>query len=151
MHLELYQYVEGDDRAEVGEYLGYVSLEDEDDIYIDLSDDSLAEELERLFSEPLKYNDPILNEEKEADPYTASFFKRVTLVLPEYGVRGIFREDEDREVFRETIIDDDEEIIEDEEAEMSSRMMSIEDISDDYNIPDEDDGDGDPGREEEDY
>ena len=149
MHLELYQYVEGDDRAEVGEYLGYLTLEDEEGIYIDISDVTLEEELERLFSEPLKYTDPVLNEEKEAEPYTANFFRRVTQILPDYGVRGIFKEDEDREAFRETSIDDDEELIEDEESEMSSRMMSIEDMSDEYSIPDEDDEDS--GREEEDY
>lgn len=134
MYLELYQYVEGDDIAQVGDYLGFVRLE-EDDIVIDVNDDELAEEMGQLFSEPITVNVGIVNDEEEIEPYTSDFFRHVRGILPDYGIRGILTEDDEPDKTRRTIHneeEDDEDETSDELGEMG--MMVIDDFSDDYNM-----------------
>ncbi len=95
MYIELYKFVEGDEKCEKGEYLGYVSLE-EDDVYIDVDSDELAEKLEELFSEPI-YASSEAGLEQEFEPYTLEFFRNVLLILPDYDVRGCLKEAEEGE------------------------------------------------------
>jgi hypothetical protein len=132
MYIELYKYVEGDDICENSEYLGYVSLE-EDDVYIDLDDERLAETLEDLFSEPLSYSRSSLEPEKEVEPYTEEFFRIVPAVLPDYGIRGKLKED-DVEDFVKPIKHDTDEAEEDEEEDMPvginvDEMDKMDDVS----------------------
>jgi hypothetical protein len=116
MYIELYKYVEGDESFENGEYLGYVSLE-EDDVYIDLDDERLAETLEDLFSEPLSYSRSAMEPEQEIEPYTKEFFRIIPTILPDYGIRGKLQED-DIEDFEKPIKHDVDEMDDDEEEEM---------------------------------
>ena len=136
MYLDLFQYIEGDETADAGEHLGTVIL-DEDDVRIDLDDDKLAEELEQLFSEPIAKNDALDDDEEEVEPYTPEFFKAVLPFLPDYGIRGIIREDDEVDDTKRTIHSEEEETEEpDREIESMSSMgiISIDELSEDYEI-----------------
>ena len=142
MYIELYKYVEGDENCESGEYLGYVSLE-EDDVYIDLDDERLGETLEELFSEPLSYSRSPMEPEKDIEPYTDEFFRVVLTVLPDYGIRGKLEEDEIEDFEKPLQHDvDDAEIEEEEEMPVGitvddiDRMQEMEE-DDHYRIEDD--------------
>jgi len=132
MHLELYQYIEGDKDAEIGEYLGYIYL-DEDDIVIDIDDDELAEELEQLFSEPIQYSNGPLEEEKEVEPYTPEFFKCVIPVLPDYEIRGIIKDMDEIEPIANRPFEDEEDV--DAEVDpIQMGMSTIDNLNEDIDI-----------------
>jgi hypothetical protein len=146
MYIELYKYVEGDESCENGEYLGYVSLEEED-IYIDLDDERLAERLEELFSEPLSYSRSPLEPEKEIEPYTGDFFRVVPTILPDFGVRGKLQEDDDEE-FEEDLEHDDDEMEMEKEEDMPvgisvDKIGSMDDLDDMDDMDDVEDMDED--------
>ena len=145
MHLELFQYIEGDDAANVGEYKGYIALE-EDDIRMELNDDELAEEMEQLFSEPIVNANGLLTDEKEAEPYTLEFFRCVLPILPDYGVRGVLKGDEegDQDDYIRMRANENGESVEEvkeednEPGEMGIEMISIEDLDESEPEVDED-------------
>ncbi|MCD4785185.1 MAG: hypothetical protein K8T10_15320 [Candidatus Eremiobacteraeota bacterium] len=135
MHLELYQYVEGDKDAEVGEYLGYIYL-DEDDVVIDIDNNELAENLEQLFSEPIQYSDGPLEAEKEVEPYTPDFFKCVIPILSDYVVRGILKDVDEIEPIENRSFEDEEDI--DSDVDPSQMGMStIDGMTEDLEIADQ--------------
>lgn len=136
MRLELFNYVEGDDSAQIGEYKGKISLL-EDDIQMEVRDDELAEELEQLFSEPLLDANGISSDETETEPYTREFFRAVLRVLPDYGVRGVLRDDDEERGYFTSKVEEEEEEEEEEEVDEESEdlpmgMMSIEDLDEGY-------------------
>jgi hypothetical protein len=140
MYIELYKYVEGDEDAERGEYLGYVSLED-DDIYIDVDDEKLVEKLEDIFSQPVSYSRSSLEPEKEIEPYTEDFFRVIPAILPESHIRGILKKDEDEEEeFEKPRRQRDEDLEEEEEMEEEEMPvgMSMDEIDEDEYDMDED-------------
>lgn len=150
MYIELYTYVEGDEACEVGEYIGYVSLE-EDDVYIDVDDDKLAEKLEEMFSEPITVSSGLAADE-EIEPYTEEFFQNVVHLLPDIDIRGKLQETEESYV-RRTIVNPDEFGDEDiGEMPLDIDSDSITDISVDYDVEDDDEMiPGEDEMEEEDY
>jgi len=131
MYIELYEYIEGDDNAETGEYYGYVSQE-EDDVYIDVDNDKMAEQIEEIFSEPFTYTARNMDEEFECEPYTEEFFRRVINILPDYNIRGILKEDDEKDrTPRRTVVEPDAD--EDEDMDMMEDMEVDEmEMDDDY-------------------
>jgi len=130
MYLELFSYVDGDENCEEGEYLGYVTLE-EDDVYIDIDDEKLAEELEQVFSEPITYTDSNLGEEVEVEPYTRDFFRVVPMTLVDMNIRARLKDDDTEPyVKRNPDEEADEEADEEEEIEEGAMEMTIEEIED---------------------
>ncbi len=124
MYIELYTYVDGDEACQQGEYIGYVSLE-EDEVYIDVDDMSLEESLEDLFSEPLIVSNQYTGEEREIEPYTEEFFRQIIHILPDLNLRGKLVETEDPYVKRTIVAPED---LEDEEIERGD-LDSIIDVS----------------------
>ncbi len=141
MHIEIYQYMDGDETCEAGEYMGYISLE-EDDVYIDVDDDNLAEQLEELFSEPFIYSEGVPGTDKEAEPYTEDFFRNVLPLLHDLNARGILKEDE-RDVYTPRTINP--EASDDEEPEEIPLDMELSELStleeDDYGLGQDEDVD----------
>jgi hypothetical protein len=131
MYIELYNLADADESGEPGEYLGYVSL-DEDDVYIDVDDESLGGKLEELFSEPVLFTDPLTSAKKEAEPYTEEFFRNVMPSLAEMDIRGILKEDEQdsysKRKIRETPDAEEEEEEEEEELPVDMDLTDIKDF-----------------------
>jgi hypothetical protein len=158
MYIELYSLADTDETGEMGEYLGYVSLEEED-VYIDVDDETQAEKLEELFSEAVLYTDPLSGAKKEAEPYTEDFFRNVMPSLAEMDIKGILKEDEmdtyTKRKIRESQ-DAEEEEGEEEEEELPIDMDITEMKGYDRDEYDVDDQSGDldfmderPGEQEE--
>lgn len=141
MHIEIYEYVDGDESCDAGDYLGYVSLE-EDDVYIDVDNDDLAEQLEKLFSKPILLKKNIMpGTPKEAEPYTREFFRCVLPLLHDLNARGLLKdEDSDRYQSREVPSireNDDEE--EEDQLPVDMELNDINTMDDSYGIEDPDD------------
>jgi hypothetical protein len=135
MYIELYNY-EKEDKTIEGEYIGYVSLE-EDDVYIDVDDEGLAGKLEELFSESIIFKNPA-GLEKEAEPYTREFFRHVLDHLADLALKGKLKEDDETEAYvkRPVVLDEEED--EDEEDEELPPDMSVEEIDDMEDLEDDD-------------
>lgn len=128
MYLELFSYVEGDESLELAENLGYVTLE-EDDVYIDVDNDELAEELEEFFSEPITVASNGLSGEKEIEPYTVEFFRMAPQFLEDLKIRARVKEDEESAEFVKKTIVNEEELDELEEGEDELPLdMTLEDM-----------------------
>lgn len=148
MYIELFKYVEGDETCESGEYLGYVSLE-EDDIYIDVDSDNLAEKIEDLFSSPLQMNEKSIKSDEKIEPYTEDFFRNIIFMLPEMSLRGRLKVDEETDAYVKRSPEEGEDIDE-EEIEMEVPMGDMQDLDEEeYELDDE--GLGSDEEEDEDY
>jgi hypothetical protein len=139
MHIDIYEFVDGDETCEDAEYLGYVSLE-EDDVYIDVDDVKLAEKLENLFADPIVYADSTTGSEKEAEPYTEEFFRQVLPMLQEMNTRGLLKDEETERYVSAAPVDPEElENEEEEELPVGMEMTDIRTLDEEYRLEEESD------------